>query len=453
MYCGPIEGTPRDGSVMSLLRKLLPRTLFVRWLLLLVTPVVLLQVVVTLVFYERHWDTVTRRLALGVAGEIAMLIEIKEHFEDPLQRDRMMALAQGELRLEARFDEGMWLSLMPSRQPIYSILNDMLAKALEERLGLAYRIDTDRDDGKVEIAVQLSDGVLTVLTEEKRLFSTTTYIFLLWMVGTSLLLLTVAILFLRNQVRPIRRLAEAADAFGKGREVDDFRPAGAAEVRVAATAFLAMQSRIKRQIAQRTEMLAGVSHDLRTPLTRMKLQLALLDGTSEVANLQRDVTEMEKMIDGYLAFARGQEGEPAVPVNLGELLSDLVNDVRREGHDVILQIEPGIVLPLRVQAFRRGLGNLLSNALRYGRHVMIGARRAGNHVEIAVDDDGPGIPVAHRESVFRPFVRIDPSRNPASGGVGLGLTIALDVMRGHGGDIELGQAPQGGLRALVRLPV
>jgi two-component system osmolarity sensor histidine kinase EnvZ len=438
---------------MNLIKRLAPKTLFVRWLLLLVTPVVLLQVVVTLVFYERHWDTVTRRLALGVAGEISMLIEIRDHFDDPLQRERMMALAQGELRLSARFEEGEKLDVSRVRRPFYSILDTMLARALEERLGLPYRIDTARGDGWVEIAVQLEDGVLRVLANEKRLFSTTTYIFLIWMAGTSLVLLAVAILFLRNQVRPIRRLAEAAEAFGKGRDVEEFRPAGAAEVRVAASAFLAMRSRIKRQITQRTEMLAGVSHDLRTPLTRMKLQLALLEPSPEVADLQRDVAEMERMIEGYLAFARGQESEPAVDTDLGELLNDMVKDVRRQGSDVELQIESGVVLPLRVQAFRRGLGNLLTNALRYGRHVMISMRRAGGSVEIAVDDDGPGIPAAHRDDVFRPFVRIDPSRNPASGGVGLGLTIALDVMRGHGGDVILDQAPMGGLRALVRLPI
>jgi two-component system osmolarity sensor histidine kinase EnvZ len=438
---------------MNLIKRLVPKTLYVRWLLLLVTPVVLLQVVVTLVFYERHWDTVTRRLALGVAGEIGMLIEIKDHFTDPLQRERMMALAQGELRLSARFEEGEKLGVSRSRRPFYSILDTMLGRALEERLGLPYRIDTARGDGRVEIVVQLEDGLLRVLTDEKRLFSTTTYIFVIWMVGTSLLLLAVAILFLRNQVRPIRRLAEAAEAFGKGHDVEEFRPSGAAEVRVAATAFLAMQSRIKRQITQRTEMLAGVSHDLRTPLTRMKLQLELLDPSPEVSDLHRDVAEMERMIEGYLSFARGQESEPAVDTDLGELLNDMVKDVRRQGSDVELQIESGVILPLRVQAFRRGLGNLLANALRYGRHVLISMHRAGASVEIAVDDDGPGIPAAHRDDVFRPFVRIDPSRNPASGGVGLGLTIALDVMRGHGGDVVLDQAPMGGLRALVRLPI
>jgi two-component system osmolarity sensor histidine kinase EnvZ len=438
---------------MPLLRRYLPHTLFARWLLLLVAPVVLLQVVVTLVFYERHWDTVTRRLALGVAGEIGMLIELRKHTSDPELNRRLTALAQNKMQLQTRFQPGARLPATPQRLRFYSILDTMLSRALEERLALPYRIDTRRADEKIEIAVQLDDGVLSVLTEEKRLFSSTTYIFVLWMVGTSLVLLAVAILFLRNQVRPIRRLAEAADAFGKGREVEDFRPAGATEVRRAATAFLAMRDRIRRQIAQRTEMLAGVSHDLRTPLTRMKLQLALLGSGPEVVDLKRDVGEMERMIEGYLAFARGQDGEPAMPTDLSEILSDVIKDLSRQGRPIALEAERGLLVPLRQQTFRRSIANILTNALRHGRNVAVSAKRVDGSIEIAIDDDGPGIPPEQRDAVFRPFVRLDPSRNPASGGVGLGLTIARDAIRGHGGDIELQDAPAGGLRALIKLPI
>jgi two-component system osmolarity sensor histidine kinase EnvZ len=275
----------------------------------------------------------------------------------------------------------------------------------------------------------------------------------MWMVGTAVVLLAVAVVFLRNQIRPIQRLAQAAEAFGKGREVGDFRPSGATEVRQASAAFLAMRERILRQIGQRTEMLAGVSHDLRTPLTRMKLQLALLGLRPEVAELKRDVAEMEKMIAGYLAFARGQESEATVATDLPALLNDVVATMRRHGGDIRLKSGSDITVPIRPNAFRRCLVNLIENALRHGRRVEVSAVRRGGAVEIAIDDDGPGVPADRREDVFRPFYRLDESRNPATGGVGLGLTIARDVIRGHGGEIELGTAPIGGLRALLRLPV
>ena len=438
---------------MNGLKRFLPRTLFGRWLLLLVTPMVVLQIVVAVVFYQRHWDTVTRRLALGVAGEIALIIDSRSYFPGQEEQQLLQRLIGRNVGLNVEFEPG---ATLPGDRPpprFYSILDNMLTQALSERLDLPFQIDTRRGDERIEIAIELDDGLLRILALEKRLFSTTTYIFLMWMVGAAGLLLAVAVLFLRNQIRPILRLAQAADAFGKGREVDDFRPAGATEVRQAAAAFLAMRERILRQIGQRTEMLAWVSHDLRTPLTRMKLQLAMLGARPEVADLKRDVSEMEKMIDGYLAFARGLEGEATVATDLPELLADVVATMRRHGGDIRLQSASDITVPIRPNAFRRCLVNLIENALRHGRRVEVSAVRRGTMVEVTIDDNGPGIPADRREDVFRPFFRLDESRNPATGGVGLGLTIARDVIRGHGGEIELGAAPIGGLRALLRLPI
>jgi two-component system osmolarity sensor histidine kinase EnvZ len=435
-----------------MIKRFLPKTLFGRWLLMLVTPVVLLQIVATTLFYQAHWDAVSRRLALGVAGEIALLIDARTLIPDATLQDRLAYLADRHMQLAAVFRPGQQLPPEGPRIRFYSILDTMLTQALRERLNLNFDIDTQRGDGVIEIRVQLPDGVLLVHTQEKRLFSATTYVFVTWMVATSVVLLGIAILFLRNQVRPIRHLAEAADAFGKGREVPGFRPTGATEVRRAAAAFLAMQQRIQRQISQRTEMLAGVSHDLRTPLTRMRLQLELLGDEECTADLKRDIAEMEKMIDGYLAFARGQEREPAVAVDVGALLGEVADDARRGGADVVLRERPAIEVPLRPNAVKRALTNLVENALRHASHVEIGARRIHEAVEIVVDDNGPGIPPERREEVFRPFFRVDNSRNPATGGVGLGLTIARDVVRGHGGDIDLLSSPLGGLRVLVRLP-
>jgi two-component system osmolarity sensor histidine kinase EnvZ len=305
----------------------------------------------------------------------------------------------------------------------------------------------------VIVQVQLSNDVLEAVVSRKRLFSSTTYVFVLWMVGTSLILFAVAMVFMRNQVKPIRRLAVAADNFGKGRDVSRFKPEGAREVRQAAAAFLAMRERIMRQISQRTEMLAGVSHDLRTPLTRMKLQLAMLKSSSGTEELKGDVEEMEHMLEGYLAFARGEGAETPQPTNVNTILEETVAQARRNAVSVDLHTEGDLVVPLRPQAFKRSLMNLIDNAIRYANTISVRAGKRGNAIEITIDDDGPGIPEDKREEVFRSFYRLESSRNRETGGVGLGLTIARDVIRGHGGDITLNDSPLGGLRARIRLPL
>ena len=273
------------------------------------------------------------------------------------------------------------------------------------------------------------------------------------MVGVSLVLFAIATLFMRNQVRPLRRLAISADRFGRGLDVPDFKQAGALEVRQAASAFTLMRERIQRQISQRTEMLAGVSHDLRTPLTRIKLQLALMTDHPDIANIQTDINDMETMLEGYLAFARGEGGENAVAVNLGALLDEVVASARREGAAIDLHVEGDMVLPLRRDAFKRALVNLLSNSQRHAEHISVRAGRRNDGVVITIDDDGPGIPPDKREEVFRPFYRLDTSRNRETGGVGLGLAISRDVIRGHGGNIALDASPLGGLRVRIRLPL
>ena len=294
--------------------------------------------------------------------------------------------------------------------------------------------------------------MLKIITPRKRLFSSTTYIFIMWMVGISLILFAIATLFMRNQVRPIRRLAMAADRFGRGLDVPDFQPAGALEVRQAASAFNLMRERIQRQISQRTDMLAGVSHDLKTPLTRIKLQLAMLKDNPDVANIQADVADMETMLEGYLAFARGEGEEEPADTNLSALLREVVESAKREGAAVDLHIEGEIILPLRRDAFKRCLTNLVSNSMLHAKHIAIRAGRRADSVVLTVDDDGPGIPADKREDVFRPFYRLDTSRNRETGGVGLGLAISRDIIRGHGGEIVLDNSPLGGLRAQIRLP-
>lgn len=434
------------------LKRFLPRTLFGRSLMIIATPVVLAQAIATFVFYDRHWETMTNRLAFGVAGDIAMIVHQLERDPSDEARTETLALAARTMDLYITWMPGDSLPQEPQR--LSGILENTLAKALDERVRLPWRIDTGVAQEWIEIRVGMSNGVLSIMSPERRLFSFTSYLFITWMIGSSLVLFTIAIVFMRNQIRPIRRLAIAADAFGKGRDAPGFKPEGAVEVRQAAHAFLTMRERIQRQIQQRTDMLAGVSHDLRTPLTRMKLELAMMPEGGGVEELKADVADMETMIEGYLAFARGAGAEQPQPLDLAALLAEVAANARREGAEVSLELGgQAPVLPLRPNIFKRCLTNLVGNARRYGGHVWIGLRQNARTVEILIDDDGPGIPAARRDEVFRPFYRLDNSRNPETGGVGLGLTIARDAARGHGGDIILDDSPHGGLRAIVRLPL
>jgi Signal transduction histidine kinase len=433
-------------------KDLLPHGLLGRSLLIIVTPLILVQLVSTYIFYATHWDTVAKRLAEAVAGEIGAVIEIMRVHPDPEDRLLILRIASGKLTLDARFETGGILPSVRQERPL-GIMDAALHDSLRERLQRPFLVDSASYEREILIRVQLSDGLLDVYVSRKRLFTSTTYIFVLWMVGTSMLLLGIATVFMRNQVRSVRKLAAAVDGFGKGREMPPIKPEGAAEVRQAAQAFNLMRDRLKRQIQQRTEMLAGVSHDLRTPLTRMKLQLAMMGDQDGGAELQEDVAEMERMVEGYLAFVRGEGGEKPVSTGLGGLLEDVVAGYRREGREVDLHVEDSVEMTLRPHALSRALSNLIGNALRYGGHVWVRAGRRPDGVEILVDDDGPGIPADKRELVFKAFQRLEGSRNLATGGVGLGMTIARDIVHGHGGDIVLEDSPLGGLRARVRLPL
>ncbi|MFQ5955384.1 MAG: sensor histidine kinase [Kiloniellales bacterium] len=445
------RGRPRVRPAVYI-KRFLPRTLLGRSLLIIVTPLILLQVITTYAFYQSNWDLVIRRLASGLAGDIGIAISIARQYPEEEDRRRLIWLAWLKTGLQLEFAPGEILPNTP-RQAGNELLDIRLRKALNERLDQPYQLDWEADPRTIHVRVQLPDGVMNVAASRERLFNSRTYVFILWMLGSSLVLFAVAMLFMRNQVRPVRRLAQAAERFGKGRDVPEFRPEGAAEVRQAAAAFKVMRDRIRRQIDQRTEMLAGVSHDLRTPLTRMKLQLALLGASPEVKDLKADVGDMEKMIDGYLAFARGEGEEEAVDVELAELLGEVVANARRDGAPIELSMEGRVTLALRPNAFKRCLGNLIANARRHGTQVWLRAAARGGSVEITVDDDGLGIPEPLRTEAFKPFFRIDQSRNPETGGVGLGLTIARDVIHRHGGEISLEESPHGGLRVRLTLPI
>ena len=440
----------RDIRPRGWIKQLLPRTMFGRSLLIVVMPLILLQAIATWIFYDRHWAAISWRLSTGVAGDIGLIIEAIPLAGSGPATTRLLQRAGLLTDLEFTLHRG--ARLPPPLPPSGTLIEDQLTQAMHGRVDLPWRIDRLDDPHGPRIRVQLAQGLLTVGVPWNRLYSPTTYIFVMWMVGSSLVLLAVAILFLRNQVKALRRLAAAADGFGKGRPVPFFKIEGAVEIRQAAVAFITMRDRIQRQVRQRTQMLAGVSHDLRTPLTRMKLALEILGEDPAVEELKSDVAEMEHMVHGYLDFVRGEGTEPPIETDITLLLDDVAIAMRREGSQLSLTAPAEYVLPVRPNALKRCLANLIGNARRHGSHVWVTALPVADGIDILVDDDGPGIPLADRGRVFRAFVRLDPSRNPSTGGVGLGLTIARDVARGHGGDVRLEDSPQGGLRARLHLP-
>jgi two-component system osmolarity sensor histidine kinase EnvZ len=440
------------GEGLSL-RRFLPRGLFWRSLIIIVAPIVLLQAIIAYVFFERDLDTTTRRLARDVAADMALLVSLEDSNQG-LERERLRALAARQLDYRIRFLPRQNIS--PNHRPLTSTIDVALDDILEQRIGPDRDFRTARIGDDFEIRVDVHDGVLAVLVPRDRVTVSKPDLFILWMVGSSLILIGIAVLFLRNQVRPIERLARAADSFGKGRAVPDFKPYGALEVRRAAQAFITMRERIERHVSQRTEMLAGVSHDLKTPLTRLKLALAMMpDGDSEITSMRGDVAEMEHMLDEYLAFARGEGGEESVPTDLGELVRDaaVAAAKARQRDGVAVNAPEHVTVSVKRAGLRRVLSNLLDNALKHGSKVTVSLQRDERMVEIAVEDNGPGIPEARREEAFRPFHRLDEGRNLQSGGSGLGLAIARDITRAHGGELVLGYSSMGGLKATVRLPV
>ena len=444
---------------MTALKRVLPRSLFGRSVLIIVTPLVVLQAIALQMFYGTHWEVVSRRLAHAVAGDVALAAAALERFSGEADREWLTREFLGRTDLALRVAPGETLQTLPP-DVLEGPTEAELRAALAERLRLPFRIDwSSRTDREVHIQVQLPEGILHVEAPAKRLFTGTVTVFIVWLIGSATILFAIAVLFMRNQVKPLRRLAAAAEAFGKGADPGPIKPEGATEVRQAAAAFNRMQERIRRFLAQRTEMLAGVSHDLRTPLTRMRLALAMLARRNpaeadELSALEQDVAEMERMIEGYLAFARGEAAEQAQPTDIVALLDEAAEKGRSAGAAIEVAAAGPIVLPVRVDSMRRCLTNLIDNAQRHAHRVWLAARRVtrpgGEAVEITVDDDGPGIPPDRREEVFRPFVRL--GGGSGGGHIGLGLTIARDIVRAHGGEILLEDSPRGGLRARIRLP-
>ena len=447
-------GQVRDGwrRLSRWLNSVMPKGLYARALLIIIAPMVILQSVIAFVFMERHWSLVTQRLSADVVHDIAALIDVNKVYPQDADRTQLRKIAQDRLGLVVDFLP-MGDMPPPGPKPFFSLLDQALSEELRKQIARPFWIDTVGKSSLVEIRVQLDNTVMRIFARRNAAYASNSEIFLLWMVGTSTVLLIVAIIFLRNQIKPILKLADAAESFGKGRDVPNFRPRGAREVRRAAQAFIEMKTRVERAMEQRTAMLAGVSHDLRTVLTRFKLELALIEGSPETEPMKKDVDEMARMLEAYLAFARGDLGESAAPTDMAEFLEELRADAERHGHKTTVVFHGTPIVTVRPAAFKRCLGNLVSNAARYAPSIAITGHRDHRYLTVTVDDDGPGIPPEQREEAFKPFLRLDDARNQDEGGTGLGLAIARDIARSHGGDITLGDSPLGGLRATVRVPV
>ncbi|SDA81151.1 ATP-binding protein [Mesorhizobium qingshengii] len=431
----------------------MPKRLYARSLIIVIAPMILLQSVVAFVFMERHWATVTQRLSQATVRDIAAIIDMIETYPHDADYANIIRISQDRMQLKVDLLPPDPLP-PPGPKPFFSILDDVLSAEITRQINRPFWIDTVGNSNIVEVRVQLEGKVLRVFVRRSQAYASNTHIFLIWMVGTSLVLLMIAIPFLRNQIRPILTLAEAAESFGKGRPMPrDFRPRGAEEVRRAGFAFIQMRERIERQIEQRTAMLTGVSHDLRTILTRFKLQLALAGGKAETkAALNQDIDDMQSMLEGYLSFARGEASEDPGRFDLEVYFQKLGEEAKLRKCKLSTTLVGDPTVHVRPSAFARLLSNVIGNAFRYARTVEVNADHGRGSLLVTIDDDGPGIPADRREDVFKPFVRLDEARNLDASGTGLGLSIARDIARSHGGDITLDDSPLGGLRAVIKVP-
>lgn len=437
-------------------RNLMPRGLFGRAVLIIMLPILLLQGASTYIFFDRHWTRMTERLAYAVAGEVAAVSDQIEGA--PKDKDTIEIL---KVLMATHLDMLFTYSPKIRNEALLTDagdgpgLTDTLSRAIVDQVRRPFSVNVDMDHKNIDVFVQLKDGLLQVSMPQRRMYDSSGYIFVLWLNGLALTFFLISLFFMRNQIRPIRRLAVAAERFGKGINVQAFKPTGAREVRRATEAFFNMKERITRTVQQRTAMLGGISHDLRTPLTRMKLQLEMMGQNPDTKALREDIDDMEAMVEGYLAFMRGEGDESAQALDIVPILQRLALNTQRQGFPVIMNTPASLILEIRPNALERALTNFVENARKYATRteITLWADDHNGWAGLTIDDDGPGIEPQNYEDVFKPFFRLEGSRSKKTGGLGLGMAIAQDIILSHGGRVLLDRAPIGGLRVVIHLPL
>ncbi len=454
---------------MKKLKKFLPRSLYGRFLLIIIVSSLVVQIVSIYVFFYTHLDVISKHMARSVIEE---MVFVKNSINKPGYQSLLNELSENT-GLQFSFENRRRLKKKKiadsdwSQSRIYDYINPLIdpynrfKSELDSYDLKPYEIFESReDDGIIIVKVQTAQGLLSFDVPVKRITSSSAYVFTFWMMLSAIVTSTIAIIFFRNQVRFVRELSDAAEKFGRGQDVPNIKPAGSEEIRSLTISFIKMKERVLRYINQRTDMLSGVSHDLRTPLTRMKLQLELMKHSEEVEDLKNDVSDMERLVDEYLDFARSEEKEGSVDVLIRKFIQEKIikyyakMQKRIEGS---IDVPDNFEMSIKKLAFKRALMNLIDNAFNYGNVVNLSAHLSHDNLIVTIDDNGPGIPEAERAKVFRPFYRIDNSRNldkkPLSGGSGLGLAIAMDAIASHGGRINLADSPLGGLRVMIFIPL
>ena len=430
-----------------MIKKILPQTLLGRSILILVVPLIILQIIITVIFYNRHWDTITRHRTIDFVKDITLVVESFEKNKSRENQVWILSNVSEKLQLQTIYIENKKLSFEKDNEKT-SKLEEYLLENLDP-LGKKFNLNINNKKKLITVMVEVNNGILEFRANKKRIYSSTTYIFILWMIGASIILFIVALLFLKNQIKPIRKLAIAVDRFGKGKNIQNFKPSGAKEVRRVSNAFKIMKDRIENSITQRNKMFSSISHDIRTILTRMKLNLEL--HKLDKGGLKKDLIEMEEMVEEYLKYAKGEEKEKIQKINIVNLLNSIKK--RYSKKNISFKNDKKINISIRLNSIKRCINNILSNSLKFSKKVEISCNKKKDYVEIIIDDDGPGIPKSERKKVLQPLYRVEASRNRNTGGIGLGITIAADIINNHGGNFLLEQSPLGGLRAKIYLPI
>ena len=434
----------------NFIKKILPKRLFYRSLIIVATPIILLQIIITIVFFDSLWIKANKGMTRSLVGEVETLLDVYKSQQDPEHRETIIAIYNKNFDFTITLKDN---ELLPEkkRERWYSPIDRTLRRELKPVFGNSYWFDTTSFKELVDLRIKYKTVFLQIFFPKHKIAPSSARIFALWITLPGFLLITIAIFFLKNQTRPIVNLAKAAEKFGKGEFVKEFRPSGAKEIRQAAYEFDKMRKRISVHLNQRSEMLSGISHDLRTPLTRLKLQLALLKQQDLAKKMGDDIEEMERMLNEYLEFSRNQKNEETETVNINNLITSIIK--KYDDKQINVHFEKNLKINARLNAIKRCLINLIDNGLAYGQKVEIITKKTISDAVIFIDDNGPGIPEKEYQNVMKPFYRIDKSRGQNKSGVGLGLSITNDIIRSHGGSISLEKSPLSGLRVKIYLPL